>query len=390
MALKVKLSSGMKTVDVFVHKPVTFINGQKKVLDKGVVFIDGVKKYIWGKEGVPVDFIKTDGVGTGRVFSIGETWMYSSMPTGYIIKSNISNLDNPVIEQNVEWGDIFQYCGFQSSSENSTVYGSTKGNRVIVNNTTGNITIPANYPVFTGTVSYSGAVGNATACLTNNYMCAFTSGGRGLPSLSSLGNTWHWNNDFFATGSRREPLSWNNSTILQINTDAYIVNMVCSNTALTGLYLVTPSNITKVNSLMNDLVMLDGNILCGVSNYTNSTQSTFKLYNKSDYSLNKTYTHSNSNEKIVFLGRIGNNYYFVSTPKTNSATGAKVFLLNKDTLATVWTQDLVSDPFNENNGTTAFWGTAKARHPQVSKTGFLSVDSFVGGKFRCARFGELL
>lgn len=390
MALKVKLPSGMRTIDSLIHKPVTFVSGQKKILDKGITFVNGVKKYLWGKDGIPVDYIKTDGISNGGVYAIAENWMHTSN-NGQAMQFDISNLDNPDLVQSIAWGTVFQYCGFQCTG-NNLVYGTSVGNKLVVDSTTGNVAVTANYPVMTGQVSSGGATGNALACMTNNYLCGFSATfSSGSTANIFPGNEWYWNNvKKYETSKRSDPLRDNGTPAIQIGTDSFIKNLVSTGHHIQpGLFLATPNNITRVGGLMNDLLMLDGDTLCGVTNFTAATSSTFKLYDKTTYAVVKTYTHSETDEQINLLGRIGDYYYLVATPKTDALDGAKVLLLDKDTFDVIWTQTLESDPFGEYEGKTTFWRIGSTL-PQVSKTGFLALNTYSNSKFRCARFGELL
>lgn len=387
MALKVKLSSGMKTIDTSINKPVVFINGQKKILDVGVTFVNGVKKYVWGKEGVPVDYIKTETISTGHVYCIGENWMHTSN-IGYTTKFNISNIDNPVIEQTVAWGDVFQSCDFQRSGVNS-FYGTTDGNKLQVNGTTGAFSVVANYQLLDGVSSNTV---HPCTCMTNNYLCGFTEYPYNSSVVANLnpGNKWIWNGiTKYETSRGSDPLRKTDSPAIQIDTESFIINLNSKNDLIQpGLYLATPADITRIDDFKNDLIMLDGDVFCGLKNYDTQTASEFILYDKLTYAVLETYTHDDTDEKLIFVGRIGDNYYFVATPKTDGLTGAKLVLLDKDDLSVVLTQDLESDPFNENNGLTTFWSNCSTI-PQVSNSGYLSVDTWSGSSFRCARIGEI-
>lgn len=380
MALKVKLSSGMREIDTQIHKPVVFINGVKKVLDKGITFVNGEKRYLWGKEGVPVDYIKTDGVGTGNVYMIGDDYMHTSY-NGNVLKFDISNLDVPVVDQTVAWGTVVQYSSYQSTG--GVVFGTSLGNVLEVNYETGAVSVRGNYPVASGT-NFVG--------ITNNYSCSYKTR-HTLPSLGNIfyGNDWYWNGSLkYSTGTSNNPLLFNNTPVIQVDDDVVITNLTSTNVGQGGLYELTPSAATRLGGLMNDLIMLDGEYLCGVENFSGSTASVFNLYDKATRALVRSYTHTDVDKKLLFLGRIGENYYFVSIPKDSTATGgASVLLLDMGTLSVVHTQDLESDPFNENSGVISFWYDCVCV-PQVSKTGFLAANTWAGTSFRCARIGELL
>ena len=389
MALKVKLSSGMREIDTFVHKPVTFIDGQKKILDVGVTFVNGVKKYLWGKDGVPVDYIKVDGQRCGDVISIGDNWMITAMSP--ITRFNISNLDNPVVDQSVDWGTVRGYSGFQSGGS-AIIFSTTKGNKLSITPSTGAMSVAASYAV----PSSSSYEVIPSVCITNSYNCGIISK-TSLQSVAVPNYDWYWNGTMkYRTGSTNNKLTWNNTPVIQIDTDSFLINM--TQTGSNGVYLATPSAINRVGAIMNDLIMLDGSYICGVANSSStSTASTFILYDRGTRAAVRTYTHDNATEKLVFLGRIGDNYYFVVCPKdANATSGVKIILLNKDTFAKTLEQDVESDPFEENGGKVTFWytfsGVNNFNLPTVSNTGFLNYSTYNNStqKLRCARIGELL
>lgn len=380
MALKVKLSNGMKEIDTTLHKPVVFIGGVKKILDKGITFVNGEKKYLWGMDGISVDYISVDGTTCGLCFSIGDTWMNTSS-NGNVYQFDITNLDVPVLDSTIAWGTVVQYSNFQSTVS-STIYGSNAGNVISVNPSTGVVSVLSNF-------STSGTfVG-----ITTNYSCGYNVI-RTLPSLGNIvyGNNWFWNGQArYTTGTSNNPLTYNNTPVIQIDTDKLITNLISNNVGSGGLYELTPSGATRLGGLMNDIIMLDDNVLCGVENYTTTTDSSkFNLYDKTTYALVDTYTHSDPTVKLLFLGRIGDNYYLLCVPKDqNATTGVSIVLLDKSDLSVVHTQELESDPFEENNGSVAFWYNCQSM-PQVSNSGFLSANTSTSANYRCARFGALL
>lgn len=388
MVLKVKLPSGMREIDTRVHKPVVFINGAKKILDKGITFVNGQKKYLWGMDGVPVDYISVDGVDCGGVYSIGESWMHTTN-NGYVTKFDITNTSNPIADQSIAWGTVYQNSGFQSDGT-TAIFGTTAGNKIGIDIATGNASVVASYAT-PPTPSSQNDVLNPSLCITNSYNCGWLSVRSGSSSSTLLaGNNWYWNGTRkYTTATARDPLRVNDTTAIQIDTDTFLINLISNSTS--GLYSANPTSVSRLGGLMNDLVMLDGQYLCGVTNYSGTTTvSTFVLYDKSTRAAVRTYSHSTATEQLTLLGRIGDNYYLLVCPKDSTATtGAKLLLKDKDTFTTVHEQDLDPDPFNENSGDVSFWNTATAI-PMVSYTGFLNVSTNSYNKMRCARVGELL
>ena len=100
MAVKVCINGQMKKIDTTLHKPVIFLNGQKKVLAKAWTFINGTKVQLWGQDGVQVDYIRADGLlsGWNKMVAIGESWATvagSRSGTPSVSRLNISNISSP-------------------------------------------------------------------------------------------------------------------------------------------------------------------------------------------------------------------------------------------------------------------------------------------------------
>ena len=379
MALKVKLPSGMKEIDTVVHRPVTFVGGVKKVLFKAVTFVNGVKKVLWGD--FPIDYIAINSVACGNMYAIGDTWMHTSLGDN-TLQFDISNLSDPTLVQSISWGNVFQWSGYQSSG-NSMVFGSTKGNKISVNGTTGVVSVVTTYAYPSNAEGFVGVTDEYVCTLINLYTSNHVVKGNGV--------YWNTTNTYSIGGVMGHGTHYNNTPCIQVDTNTILVNMDSDATTRIGLYTLTPDSYTKVANQMNDLLCLDNGYLLGVTNYSaNDTSSVFNLYDPSDYTVVQTYTHADPTETIKLLGRMGENYYFISCPKNISATsGVKVFLLNKDDLTTFYTQDLPSDPFNENGGAVTFWRNCTV-NPLTSTSGYLGASTYSNASFRCVRIGQLL
>lgn len=403
MALKVKLASGMRQIDTTIHRPVTFVGGQKKVLSKGVTFVNGVKKILWGDEGVPTDFIAVDGVGCGKMFCIGETWMHTS--NGNVYTFDISNLSIPSLSRTVEWGTVFEHSGYQSTGT-GMVFGTTKnttGNKLVVASD-GGITIPTSIALASG-VYYARGMTNTEICQTKILSKSFT-----VQQITGRIVTYRYGNDYYWGGIKKystgtapatsggaytmeiivgdlnttpQPVPSQLTTRgdycgIQNSSSSILLNIQSTtHTNLNGLYSATNTVLTKVREQLFGLKLLDGNYYCGYG----STMDIFCLYNKSSFVAEYTYT--DAGWKFNFLGRIGNYYYLVATKDGN----AKLVVLSKTDLSFVWEQPLENDPFGEND--TTFWTNIDC-YPHVSLSGFLGACVYTASKLRVVRIGQLL
>lgn len=125
MTLKVRINGQMKQITGPGNSPVTFINGAKKKLVKGVTFINGQKKVLWDIYGLQIDYI------TGLFQISGNSWLYPvfvnqknlvlDAGNDNIIKYNIENVSSPVVESTVKLGQV---CGFSlpDSTDDNLVY----------------------------------------------------------------------------------------------------------------------------------------------------------------------------------------------------------------------------------------------------------------------------
>lgn len=403
MALKAKLASGMRTVDTTIHRPVTFVNGQKKVLSKGITFINGVKKILWGDEGVPTDFIAVDGVGCGKMFCIGETWMHTSNSNVYTF--DISNLSIPSLSRTVEWGTVFQHSGFQSTGS-GMVFGaakSTTGNKLVVD-ANGGITIPTSMALSSGVVASRGMT-NTEICQTKILSKSFV-----VQQITGRIVTYRYGNEYYWGGVTKystgtppatsggaytmeiivgdlyttpQPVPSSLTTVgdycgIQNSSSSILLNIQSTtHTNLNGLYSATNTGLTKIREQLFGLRLLDGNYYCGYG----ATRDIFCLYNKNSFAVEHSYT--DTGWKLNFLGRIGNYYYLVGTKDGN----AKLVVLSKTDLSFVWKQPLENDPFGEND--TTFWTNIDC-YPHVSLSGFLGASVYTASKLRVVRIGQLL
>lgn len=399
MAVKVCVNGQMKKIDTTLHKPVIFLNGQKKVLDKAWIFVNGEKKMLWGQPGVQVDLISSDTVvsGLNTIKAVGEDWLVTT-GNGNVNRLNISNLSNPSLIQSVAWGSSgsSNNC-FLSNGSKLVFYGSASGsfNRLACDFSTGGVSVEKTYTVSNNTPF--GDIGNSSIGYKNKTV-SFIRPGPSSGASGMVTRTWGsdiYINDSVAYSFGYKPSGLNDSNwgpsisgiYLQFTSTEWYVNCagVGSYASQNGLNKLSTSARTKVNGTLSGPIFLDGNnIVCLSSPSVNLVDKTSLAITYSSASL----IGSGITGKVI--GRNGDYYYVITYPATATQGGvATLYLLDKDDLSTVYTQILPTDPFGEFSGTSGFWNSC-AGSPQVSGSGFLGVSGSISGQLRVVRFSQLL
>lgn len=174
MTLKVRINGQMKQITGPGNSPVTFINGAKKKLVKGVTFINGQKKVLWDTKNLKIDII--DGVydlfnGSAKVIWASNNKVILSTESPYgrtlnISRWNIENKSNPIVENTVALGSVVGFSSIDTTSTNMVYYavsGTQSAQQININPKTAEIT--ASNPVsMTGTYwgqTSGGLIGNA-------------------------------------------------------------------------------------------------------------------------------------------------------------------------------------------------------------------------------------
>lgn len=393
MALKIKTTSGMKTIDTNLNKPVTFIGGNKYVLDKAWVFVNGVKNIIWGGNGIRIDYISSTGsLGGGNIFAIGENWV-DCTHNKQVYRIDISNLSNPTLIQNVQWGSVVYYNGYQTVSGNMVFYNleanpyyTISSNKMQLNPVSGAITIGRNKTDSQGVLEYY--VNDTDNNLVTSIHRTKTFG------LTPVyyGENFYWNGVLkYSTG--REPSSVGdtsgrlvlNGHALQVGQDEIIFNLVGNYGSGTGLYRGTDSGYNSITNARNGNLMYDDDVITreyydGSAVFVGGTgpKTALSLLDKTYYAETHSFDtdFDNTGKILKFLGRVGDYYYVITMPNDINATnGVKIIALNKADLSVAVTRDLPADPFGENNGTVAYWHNCSTV-PQVSQTGFVGVSTY--------------
>ena len=399
MAVKVCINGQMKKIDTALHKPVIFLNGQKKVLSKAWMFVNGEKKMLWGQPGVQVDLIKSDGIvsSTNRIKAIGDDWLVMATFANQINRIDISNISNPTLLQTVSWGDSlgdYRNSGYLSDSTKFVfygVYGDTL-NRMACDYSTGVVTVEKSY-VMSNSERKIGDIGNSSI-------------GSKDKTRSINGGSLRWGSDVYVNNSLAYSVGNYSSTssygplisfqYLQYSSSAWYIRCLAqgSYSSQNGLSRMTISEITKINSTsINSLedYFLDGNNIAGV--YPTMVRNTVELIDKDLLSVVSSNTLGDTNYEIKLVGRIGSCYYVIKIPRSrvnNLGLETTLYLLDATDLTNVvYTQTLPTDPFGEYNGTGEFWNNCFVC-AQNSGSGFLGVSEDASGKIRVVRFSELL
>lgn len=406
MALKVKTADGMKTIDTTLHKPVIFLGGEKKVLDKAWTFIGGQKKMLWGATGVQVDLITAVSTASNAwtVQGIGENWLWGNTTSSTVINFDITNLSSPTVKSTVDWGAGWFYNGYQTTSGQSVYYGhnGTLACKLLLDPSTGVLTIGESYASqFDASVmakldgrwfqrenlSVSYPKPNASGVLSYQY-----------------GTNWIFNSVVkYTTG--RKPTSVSDASNeyklqyagggVQINDTDVLVNLAGMYGTGEGLYVANYNGITRVKDLIADPAFLDGDKIVGlVSTVTarNSYDHSIHLYDVGGFGEIASYTPE-TGYQLKFLGRNGGYYYAIKFPYPTAKTdGVSLLLLSPDDLSIVYEQELPADPFGEYNGYSNYY-LGGSKTGGVSQSGFVAIKGNTTSNYtvgRIMRFSQLM
>lgn len=399
MAVKIKTPDGMKQIDTTLHKPVIFIDGQKKILDKAWMFVNGEKKMLWGKSGVVVDLITAEvESGTFELTGIADDWMLVGNSGANVILFDIKNLSSPVQKSSVAWGGL-KYSGYQTTDGQYVFYGENGSilNKVLVNPNTG---------VASVSESYTSTFNGAFLAKTNYWMeylnlsvsyhqTAGPSIGGGTTIVYQYGTQWAFNSSVrFTTGRRpanandgRNPYMFRFSNGgIQVNDTSVLLNIASDGYSTgAGSYLLNYNGFTKLGNTVSRPFLLDGDRVLGQAGYLYYTghnlrsevfnMHTLILYDSvafqeiARFTVNENPTGKPSH-RMAFLGRNGNYYYVIKSPYEAQVGGVSLILLSKDDLSVVYEMELPSDPFNEYNGMCNYYLSGRwIGYP--SQTGFV-------------------
>lgn len=381
MALKIQTSGGMKKIDTNLHKPVTFIGGNKYILDKAWVFVNGVKNIIWGQSGVQIDYISSTGsLGGGNIFAIGENWV-NCYNNNTVYRIDISNLSNPTLVQNVAWGNVLRYNGFQSA--NDFVFESWN----TATRTASKLSVDSNGGV---SVLDSSAI-TATSSSTNTTFFAGTTDNKFLCVFSEIVS-------FQPTTTYKRSYYWNNVLKYAENNQVGSIGSLCQTTSSavlikkgSAVYSATESALTSlgVNVSSVDSMYDNGNVYCLSADSGNNRVN---KYASNDLANVLYYYTAGVGKKIKIIGAVSGNLYVLVVPTANisSASEVKFVILDMADMTSIHEEVLPNDPFNENNGLPTFWTDCQGMF-QVSQTGFVGVSTYNSNTLglRIARFSTI-
>lgn len=408
MAVKIKTPDGMKQIDTTLHKPVIFVGGQKRVLDKAWVFVNGEKKMLWGESGVAIDYITAEvDSGTWELAGIGENWLWASGSSS-VKMFDITNLSNPVLKSSVAWGSKWIYNGYQTVDGQYVFYGQNSNtlNKLLVNPLTGAASVGESY---TTTADMSLLTKTNYWIGYKNLSVSYTRPGTSGVSTFNYGTQWVFNSSVrFTTGRKPSGIGDTasykfqySSGGIQVNNTDILVNIVSDGYSTgAGAYKLNYDGFTKVSSSsVSNPVMLDGNRIVGKRSYVSGTGLNRKsydyalvLYDSVAFQLVNEFSVDSTTHTISFLGRNDECYYVIKRPKTSQVGGVSLLLLSKDDLSVVYEQELPSDPFNEYNGNCDYWidGGMIAYVSQSGFVGFKGATTSGNTVGRIVRFSALM
>lgn len=419
MAVKIKTLDGMKQIDTTLHKPVIFIGGQKKILDKAWMFVNGEKKMLWGESGVVVDLITAEvESGTLELTGIADDWMLVGSGSNVVL-FDIKNLSSPVQKSSVAWGGL-KYSGYQTTVGQYVFYGEDGNilNKVLVNPKTGVASVSESY-----TSTFNGAFLAKTNYwmeylnLSESYHHTAGPSIGGTTVVFEYGTQWAFNSSIkFTTG--RRPANANDGLNpymfrfdnggIQVNDTSVLLDIASDGYSTgPGSYLLNYNGFTKLGNTVSRPFLLDGDRVLGQAGFlyykgnglrrVYFDMHTLILYDSvafqeiARFTVNENPTGKPSHG-MAFLGRNGDYYYVIKYPFVAQVGGVSLILLSKDDLSVVYEMELPSDPFNEYDGMCNYYlDGGGTEYP--SQTGFVGFKgATTSGKTvgRIMRFSALM
>lgn len=378
MTLKVRINGQMKQITGPGNSPVTFINGAKKKLVKGVTFINGQKKVLWDTKDLKIDII--DGVydlfnGSAKVIwaSNNKVILSAVSPYGWtlnISRWNIENKSNPIVENTVALGSVVGFSSIDTTSTNMVYYavsGTQSAQQININPNTAEIT--ASNPVsmtdtYWGRTS-GGLIGNSDW----------------LGYLLNTNTSWHIRLNSTLVASFGYTLSAgtasgsiNIGNMAKRDATSYLLHTV-SGTAPNINHSVSIVDSTGIIGGVNDAnfcdILVDPEynhiVCCGDDGYA-VYDMTFKRINYSTPSAGRTYR---------LLGRI-RDYYYVLIQNKNSSGGLShpfINIYDASNGSLLESRDLNLSFSNYDND-----GPEVYTIPHISQTGALGFVWSPGGK----------
>lgn len=307
MGLKVQLNGTKVDISNLSVPPVTFIDGQKKTLTKGIAFINGEKKVLWEAHALAIDYIPGLQIGTPLhpVIYTSPSKLILGHNNGYVSRVDISNISNPLVENSVVMGVPCSYSLFDSTLDTSVfyAYGSTSTNKaqsLLVNHRTGEISVKdvVTFPN-SGTKNYSTAPGGMIG--TNQWLSYHLENGK---------TAWWYLNEkaayayVYYSGSGSISGAGLGETMIVKKDETLFIGTTGSITA-PGVATYTATEMTvRIENVRYNSIMLENN-----GDIVVAGQSGFAIYDE-NFSLLSNHP-LDANRDCRLIGRIRNYYYVV-------------------------------------------------------------------------------
>lgn len=365
MVLKINLNGKKVSITGTNQPPITFIDGEKKRLTRGITFINGQKKVLWDIYGLQIDYI------TGLSQISGNSWLYPVFvnqknlvlyaSNNNIIKYNIENVSSPVVESTVKLGQV---CGFSlpdSTDDNLVYYAYTTtspyvAQQININPSTCEISA-------SNTVSFTATPGKGGLLGTNSWLgWKYKNAGRVVRFY--LNNTLAYSYAYYS-GSGSVSGSGNDPFLAKRDASTFIGTKPTVNLGDS----IATYNATELQERISGVdyrhIMVDD-----AGNIAAAGLSGFGLYNQS-FDVIKQVSPTGANRTCALLGRI-RDYYYVGEYAYNKNAGdtnvyLRIFDANTGELFEQHTLDLpaVSNWSNVDSDNLLY------TMPQLSKTGAL-------------------
>lgn len=319
MALKTNVNGVLTQIGSLETPPVVFIGGQKKVLSKGITFINGVKKILWGTSGVTVGFINLSNISIGSnagAFYASKNSVYihgnkgnilSGMNYHSVTRINIQNPSSPQVVDSGTYGFVSTYSAIDSSDGQQCYFASygnsnsTTINKIVINTDTDEMTIPD---------AKSFALTNQGGYKTESGWIHYS-----LESSSStfyLGSTQLYSNSIKLGVSKY-------SDAFGVGIPYYNSGLILRKYPVSGA-VSTFATFTTIFPLGNVLCDSNGNVACAGVNGFGLVGSNGQIISE------LIYNEPGNKRQFVLLGRSGDYYYALDCPSTTSSSDQDTYL----------------------------------------------------------------
>lgn len=323
MALKINVNGVLTQIGSLETPPVVFIGGQKKVLSKGITFINGEKKILWGTSGVTVGFINLSNISLGlnaSAFYASKNSVYIHGNKGSVLSQlnyhsvtriNIQNPSSPQVVDSGNYGFVSTYSAMDSSDGQQCYFASygvstssnkyTTINKIVINSATDEMTVSE-----AKSFALSNQGGYKTASGWLHYNLQSSSTNFYLDSTQLYSNSIKISvskySDAFGVGIpytrgvkylRKYPVSGAVSTFATFTTIFPMGNVLCDS---------------------------NGNVACAGSNGFGLVGSNGQIISE------LIYNDSGNKRNFVLLGRSGDYYYALDCPSTSSSSDQDAYL----------------------------------------------------------------